>query len=63
MFARPDAPQAQPATNGRTWEHRIRPPRQVFVGFDWSRTERLIPTGAAGRHKVLGERLRRSEEE
>lgn len=35
----------------------IRPPRPVFEGFDWTRTDRLVPTGAADRDKVLSERL------
>lgn len=35
----------------------IRPPRRIFEGFDWQRTDRLIPKGHAGKDKVLGERL------
>lgn len=52
-------PPTKPANgSGRTWEHLIRPPRPRFTGFDWTRTERLKPTGDADRDKVLAERLR-----
>lgn len=36
----------------------IRPPRPIFTGFDWTRTDKLKPTGHADSHKIIGERLR-----
>lgn len=41
----------------------IRPPRPRFVGFDWSRSGRLKPTGAAHDAKVVSERLRRGRDD
>lgn len=38
-------------------ERLIKPPRKIFVGFDWSNTEKLKPTGDAEKHKILGERF------
>lgn len=40
----------------------IKPPRPRFEGFDWSRTDRLAPTGAAGRDRLLGERFKENRE-
>jgi hypothetical protein len=38
-------------------EDLIKPPVQKFAGFDWSKTEKLRPTGAANRDKVIASRL------
>jgi len=35
----------------------IKPPRPRFSGFDWTRTDKLKPTGDAERDRVLSERL------
>lgn len=47
----PECPRCADAAIG------IRPPRQIFSGFDWSRTDKLKPTGDAERANVLAERL------
>lgn len=40
----------------------IKPPVQKFAGFDWSKTEKLRPTGAAHRDKVIASRLQPADE-
>jgi hypothetical protein len=35
----------------------IKPPVAKYTGFDWSKTAKLIPNGAANRDKVVASRL------
>lgn len=41
----------------------IQPPRRVFEGFDWSRTDKLKPQGKAEHDRLLAERFRAQPEE